>query len=184
MGRTAPAASAATGQGWDGIGPGSTATHPPVPCHQLRAPDPVGSGLKGPSEGISCSWAVTTEPVAGRAPAPPRSLRLMAPALARPRPGHPGTDPPPGERDGKPVRAGAEQVPVSRLRQRTRHTRGLLLSRVPVQAGCLLGATAGSGCPHHPVTMVPIQPFIPEGKNVSRKETKTEKGNSLGLSVR
>lgn len=43
--------------------------------------------------------------------------------------------------------------------------------------------TVGSGCSHHPVTMGPIQPLIPEGKSVSRKETKTEKGNSLELSV-
>lgn len=57
--------------------------------------------------------------------------------------------------------------------------------RVAGHRRSLPGATpaVGSGCPHHPVTMVPIQPFIPEGKNVSRKETKTEKGNSLELSM-
>lgn len=43
--------------------------------------------------------------------------------------------------------------------------------------------TVRLGCSHYPVTMGPIQPLIPEGKSVSRKETKTEKGNSLELSV-
>lgn len=101
----------------------------------------------------------------------------------------------PGECHGKHVQAAAQQVPApgSTLRERPGHTRtrgGFSPSEGTGTGGCwvlLCSAhyhpTVGSGCSHHPVTMGPIQPSIPEGKSVSRKETKTEKGNSLELSV-
>lgn len=92
------------------------------------------------------------------------------------------------------MRAEAEQVPAPWLhpQQRPGHTQthagfspGLRgLGQVGYLAPLSPATPAmGPGCPHHPVTMVSIQLFIPEGKNVSRKETKTEKGNSLELSV-
>lgn len=118
----------------------------------------------------------------------------------------------PGESDGSKARAGAAQVPravrgwhagrdlahqlcFQRCPPRGRRHAARFLwgvcfggdwsGRVAGLSCPLPGATPapGPGCPHHPVTMVPIQPFIPEGKNVSRKETKTEKGNSQELSV-
>lgn len=118
----------------------------------------------------------------------------------------------PGESDGSKAQAGAAQVPravrgwhagrdlahqlcFQRCPPRGRRHAARFLwgvcfggdwsGRVAGLSCPLPGATPapGPGCPHHPVTMVPIQPFIPEGKNVSRKETKTEKGNSQELSV-
>lgn len=118
----------------------------------------------------------------------------------------------PGERDGSKARAGAAQVPRAvrgwhagrdlahqlcfqrcppwGRRHAPRFLWGVCFGgdwsgrvaglRCPLPGGT---PAPGPGCPHHPVTMVPIQPFIPEGKNVSRKETKTEKGNSQELSV-
>ncbi|XP_071433786.1 basic proline-rich protein-like [Pithys albifrons albifrons] len=171
--------------------------------HGSRIPHPRPSPRSGLQRGsapgaerVSCSgsWAVTTggaraEPEAGVSsrPAKVTALRSLLAGgrsiLRRPLPAAPG------ECHGKPVRAGRFPLPAP-LPGSAGHAQGSLLWRglAQVGPGCPRALPAaspavGSGCPHHPVTMGPMQPLIPEGKNVSRKETKTEKGNSQELSV-